>query len=185
MANTLRVAIDLGSTVSVMGWQWFSSGENKPFPVGEIKIAQYPTLILEQKDNPMLGQDLFGEEAQDLLEKNNGGVLFAKNVFKKKLLFPETKEEHAEGIRLTEKFFGFLYKCFQEDSPLPKGESAKSELYLTVPMSTNHASIQELERIAEKSGFSRTNGFQITVLNEAQCLVDYAFFDCKDGVKYT
>ncbi|MGN1027434.1 MAG: Hsp70 family protein [Faecousia sp.] len=171
----LRVAIDFGSTTSVMGWQCYEQTDQSLRAVSTITWRTYPTQIIEQSDNPGLSEDVFAQVAQQLQQKSLEKTLRVKTGFKQALLFP-AGDEYSTGYRLTKKFFGFLYREFEKDSALAVEDKPRMELLLTVPLGTHPKSVQDLKKIAAESGFSPDHGFEtVTVINEARCLTDYAF----------
>lgn len=171
----LRVAIDFGSTTSVMGWQRYEQADQSLRAVSAITWRTYPTQIIEKNDNTGLTEDVFAQTAQQLQQKSLEKNLKVKTGFKRALLFP-AGDEYPTGYRLTKKFFGFLYREFEKDSALAVEDKPHMELLLTAPLGTHPKSVQDLKKIAAESGFSPDHGFEtVTVINEARCLTDYAF----------
>lgn len=171
----LRVAIDFGSTTSVMGWQRYEQADQSLRAVSAITWRTYPTQIIEKNDNPGLTEDVFAQTAQQLQQKSLEKSLRVRTGFKQALLFP-AGDEYSTGYRLTKKFFGFLYREFEKDSALAVEDQPRMELLLTAPLGTHPKSVQDLKKIAAESGFSPDHGFEtVTVINEARCLTDYAF----------
>lgn len=181
--KVLRAAIDFGSTNSVISWQLYQKQGEDLQALTARKPYIYPTKIIEKYVSKINGEyypneDVFANEAVKLqkqmqyVDKN----LKVKTDFKRALLFPKSEYEHTNGYQLTKKFFEFLYSKFMEDNSLPAENNYSMELYLTAPLGVQPKSLQELEKIAAESGFSKQNGFEkITVINEAQCLVFCAF----------
>ncbi|MGN0981523.1 MAG: hypothetical protein ACI4O0_01395, partial [Candidatus Limivicinus sp.] len=96
----LRVAIDFGSTTSVMGWQRYEQTDQSLRAVSAITWRTYPTQIIEKSDNTGLTEDVFAQTAQQLQQKSTEKNLRVKTGFKRALLFP-AGDEYSTGYRLT------------------------------------------------------------------------------------
>lgn len=160
----MKVAVDFGSTISVLGWK----DGNK------MSLFRYPTVIIEG-DNQY--PDVFGDDAMTYQQNTkNTANLVVETGFKQKLLFPKAEDEYPRGYELSLKFFRFLYDEFDKNAPLLKKDRNNMEFLLTVPLGVGPDRINTLKEIAEEVGFSKANGFSsVTVINEARCLTELAF----------
>lgn len=187
----LKVAIDFGSTNTVMAWRMYEKDNNGNPKVSEklnnvnniIKIPSIMIFAEENPDNEDVKEDLFGEEALVVAKDANMSAIVCDNF--KQLLYvnkPKTPE-YQKGVQLCTKFFEHLRSVYRMQiinrfTPQQIGDM-EVVLYLSTPVRANFLHHSEMRNIALNAGFTADNG--ITEINndfdEATCVVRYAL-DC-------
>lgn len=177
----LHVAIDFGSTNSVMGatlYEW--DGDEWAVSQFDVNFMEsYPTAIVfrnENRDNPNVEKDTYvGRETTNLIE-NQAMPAKARVHFKPALYEMEGTDVYNEGVALTITYFNYLYSEFKrevyERMPREVLSSLKTTLHISTPVRAGESQIDLMRQIAQKSGFVPENGIDLinTDRNEADCI---------------
>lgn len=177
----LHVAIDFGSTNSVMGatlYEW----DGDEWAVSQFDcnfMESYPTAIVfrnENRDNPNVEKDTYvGRETTNLIE-NQAMPAKARVHFKPALYETEGTDVYNEGVAITITYFNYLYSEFKrevyERMPREVLSSLKTTLHISTPVRACESQIDLMRQIAQKSGFVPENGIDFinTDRNEADCI---------------
>ncbi|MBQ9854654.1 MAG: Hsp70 family protein, partial [Clostridia bacterium] len=177
----LHVAIDFGSTNSVMGatlYEW--DGDEWAVSQFDLNFMEsYPTAIVfrnENRDNPNVEKDTYvGRETTNLIE-NQAMPAKARVHFKPALYEMEGTDIYNEGVAFTITYFTYLYSEFKrevyERMPREVLSSLKTTLHISTPVRAGESQIDLMRQIAQKSGFVPENGIDLinTDRNEADCI---------------
>lgn len=192
----MKVAIDFGSTNTVMSWRVYEKQENGGLKISEQfnpvnPVRKIPTTMVLREDNPnneAVTKDFFGVEALEVFNQSSLPVVLRNN-FKQLLYTTGPREpQHLEGVRLTELFFEYLRKMYVTEAlnVLPQYIKAQMEvvLYLSLPVRKTPYHRSKMEAIAVEAGFTPENGVDriSTELDEAECVVRYAIDQAKPSM---
>lgn len=195
--HLLKVAIDFGSTNTVMAWRMYEKDNNGNPRVSENlnsvnNIIKIPSIMIFADENPgneAVKEDLFGEEASDAAENANVAPVVCTN-FKQHLYVnkPDTPE-YQKGVKLCIKFFEHLRSVYRTriiNLFLPQVLSDMEViLYLSTPVRAHFTHHSVMREIALNAGFTADNG--ITEINndldEATCIVRYALDNRSEKMK--
>lgn len=180
----IRLAIDLGSTVSAMGWQLLEKDDGGfiwETVSGFGWEKTFPTIILQKKKNtaaPWQG-DLFAENAVKALHKadlESSGTLTADLGFKEGI-FSTDPNRQEEAAKLAVLFLGYLRRYFESNHNMSEEEfkTIDKEVYITKPLIATIGADMRLLDIAKKAGFVPKNGYSsVKKMDEVRALADLA-----------
>lgn len=193
----LKVAIDFGSTNTVMAWRVYDVGENgelvlseKLNPINPIK--RIPSMMIfkdENPDNEMVTKDLYGSGAEAVLHDSNTPPVVCDNFKQYLYTAGADREEYKKGIALCGRFFVFLREEYRQEiyNKLPGHvlQELKVVLYLSTPVRANPTHRTLMKTMAVEAGFTPENGITeiSTEYDEARCIVRYAMERRKDDMK--
>lgn len=183
----MKVAIDFGSTNTVMAWRVYETQPDGKLILSETLnapnyIHRIPSMMIFKEENPgneRVNRDIYGEQAVTVANDGNTPPVICDN-FKQYLYTaaPDT-EDYNKGVRLTTRFFQFLreeYRQIYNRFPTSVTQVLKVTLYLSTPVRAHPTHRSLMKRIAENAGFTLENGVNeiCTDYDEAQCVVRYA-----------
>lgn len=185
----LKVAIDFGSTNTVMAWRMYEKDNNGNPRVSEklnsvnniIKIPSIMIFADENLGNEAVKYDLFGDDAVAAVEHANTAPVVCDNF--KQLLYvnKDGSPGYQRGVELCIKFFEHLRSVYRTKiiNPLPPQVLSDMEviLYISTPVRADFYHHSKMLEIAVNAGFTETNGITEidNTLDEATCIVKYAF----------
>lgn len=192
----MKLAIDFGSTNTVMAWRIYEKQEDGGLKISEQfssvnPVRKIPTTMVLREDNPgneVVTADFFGTDALEVFNQSSLPVVIRNN-FKQPLYTADPRDpRHEEGVRLTGLFFEYLRKVYVTEAlnALPQYVKAQLEviLYLSLPVRKTPYHRSKMEAIAQAAGFTPENGVDriSTELDEAECVVRYAMDQARPGM---
>lgn len=193
----MKIAIDFGSTNTVMAWRVYDVSEDGKLVVSEKlnpinTVKTIPSIMIfqeENQNNEAVKKDLCGIEADNVIRSSNIPPVVCDN-FKQNLYTAESaSEEYSKSVELTTRFFGFLREIYRQEIynciPSQAVQNMKTILYLSTPVRANPTHRSLMRKIAADAGFDQQNGVNeiCTDYDEARCVVRYAMAESKDGMK--
>lgn len=183
----MKLAIDFGSTNTVMAWRVYETGEDGTQIVSQKynainAVRKIPSTMVFAADNPGNGavpNDLYGEAAAQAIRQSNTPPMVHDN-FKQLLYTAEPgSKAYQRGIELCTTFFAYLrseYRQIYNMFPNDVIQSMDVILYLSTPVRAHPTHRSLMKQIARDAGFTKQNGItQIsTEYDEARCVVRYA-----------
>lgn len=193
----LKVAIDFGSTNTVMAWRVYDVGENGELTISEKlnpinPIKRIPSIMIFKDENPgneMVSRDMYGNDAEAVIRDSNTPPVVCDNF--KQYLYTASPEsaEYKKGVELCTRFFGFLREEYRQEiyNKLPGHvlQELKVVLYLSTPVRAHPTHRTLMKTMAADAGFAQENGITeiSTEYDEARCIVRYAMESRKDDMK--
>lgn len=178
----LHVAIDYGSTNSVMGCDLYAWNDGaKEWALSRYSqnyLVSFPTIVVykeDNPDNPNVEEKVYAGKATPNLVDNLAMPAVARTHFKP-LLYEQDTARQLLGRKLTLDFFRYLYAEFRRDvyNRLPKEilPKMRTTLHLTTPVRAQDEHVQIMRQIAQAAGFNADNGISFidTSRNEADCI---------------
>lgn len=193
----MKVAIDFGSTNTVMAWRVYHIEENgklvlsdKLNPISAIK--RIPSMMIFKSDNPQneaVKKDLYGDAAAEVVRNSNTPPVVCDNF--KQCLYTAApgSAEYTKGIALCTRFFEFLREEYKQGMynilPPHVTQELKVVLYLSTPVRAHPTHRTLMRKMAEDAGFNAANGITEinTDLDEARCVIRYAMEHRKDDMR--
>lgn len=185
MPYRVKIAIDFGSTNTVVAWKIYDVDANGSETLSAQlnpanNFLRIPTSMVLRDDNPGLPQDYFGDDAANLINDANNQHSVVENF--KQLLYNESSdsENYRMGVEFTKKFFSFLFNMYRNriigNLPGYVTTDMKNTLYLSTPVRANPIHRKLMRDIAEEAGFNNGNNFDkiCTDFDEATCVIRYA-----------
>lgn len=195
MPYLTKVAIDFGSTNTVMAWRVYNADDDfNPISISaEHNVAnnvkRIPSVMILKTDNPNNDKDYFGEAA-DSQSRNGNITMIIRDNFKQKLYTEHVgSEKYLEGKELTSKFFNHLREVYKENIrdrfSATMQQNMRTILYLSTPVRADPSHRTLMRELAENAGFNLSNGIDriSTDSDEALCVVKYAMENKADSVK--
>ena len=196
MPYLTKVAIDFGSTNTVMAWKVYLIDNDGNLSISDqyntIKnILRIPSMMILQADNsnnPAINRDIYGKEAEEFSRNSNDSLIVCDN-FKQKLYTESVSTaEYQRGILFTEKFFVHLREVYRNEIFNRFPNNIKSDmtitLYLSTPVRANPTHQTIMKDIAVKAGFVKENGIDEirTEYDEAICVVKHTVDSKRDDM---
>ncbi len=193
----LKVAIDFGSTNTVMAWRVYDIGENGALTISEKlnpinPIKRIPSIMIFREDNPgneMVSRDMYGNDAEAVIRDSNTPPVVCDNF--KQYLYTSSPDSEAyqKGISLCTRFFGFLREEYRQEIYNKFSGQVLQELkvilYLSTPVRAHPTHRTLIKTMAAEAGFTPENGITevSTEYDEARCIVRHAMDTRKDDMK--
>lgn len=194
----MKLAIDFGSTNTVMAWRVYERTEDGKLQISEQlnkpnNVIKIPSIMFFADENPESGavkNNLFGKDAMEYAENGNNPPVIHDN-FKQILYYDNAYEtpEYKKGVELCTRFFEHLRSKYREEIINSFNTAALKDLevvlYLSTPVRAHFTHRNDMRKIAVEAGFTEEN--YITEINtcydEATCVVRYAIAARKDDMK--
>lgn len=192
----MKVAIDFGSTNTVMAWRVYDVRPDGGMILSETQnapnyIHRIPSMMIFKDDNPgneKVPRDLFGEDAVKAANDGNTPPVICDNFKQYLYTAAPDSEDYNKGVRLTTLFFKYLreeYRQIYNRFSSSVAQELKVVLYLSTPVRANPAHRSLMRKIAQDAGFIPENGVTeiCTDYDEARCVVRYAMDQNRDSMQ--
>ncbi len=193
----MKVAIDFGSTNTVMAWRVYDVLNDGKLVVSENlnpirNIKRIPSVMIFKKDNPAnegVKGDLYGDAATEVIRNSNIPPVVCDNFKQSIYTNPAESEEYKKGKETITGFFRCLRAEYKQEmyNTLPDyvRQSLKVVLYLSTPVRAQPTHRTLMREIAIDAGFTRENGVTeiCTDYDEVRCIVRYAMEQRKEQMK--